>query len=514
MKEKKYVLEFKEIRKTFGSLVANDDIDLEIKEGTIHAIVGENGAGKSTLMNIVTCLHKPDSGDIFFRGQKVNFKNPMEASNNGIGMVHQEFMLFNDLSVLDNIIMGFEGGTNNLFIDREESRLKISDICDKYKFNIPLEVKINNLPVAMLQQIEIVKLLYRGADLLIFDEPTSVLTPQGIEGLFSAFKFLKSTGKTIIFITHKLKEVFAIADFITVLRDGRVTGNVLPSEVDETKLANLMVGREVILEAKKLKSHIGEKVMEVKNLSYTEHGTERLRNINFCLREGEILGIAGIAGSGQQKLSDIIVGLLKPQKNSEIFLFGKSIVEKTIRDRRLMGLGYIPQDRMNEGINGEATIWENAIMGFHIVHGFTSPIFLNKKEIGSYTNNIVGKYNVKIQSIKDKVTSLSGGNIQKLIIGREFSQGCKMLVVEDPTRGLDVGAIEFVWKKIIEIANAGVAILLVSHDLNEVMQLSDRILVMYNGLLKDAGGHGELDENEIGLIMTGGESGYETFTQN
>lgn len=514
MKDDEYILELRKIRKTFGSLVANDNIDLKIKKGTIHSIVGENGAGKSTLMNIVTCLHKPDSGEIIYKGQKINFKNPMEASKQGIGMVHQEFMLFNDLSVLENIIMGYEGGSNKIFIDKEGCKKNIKEICNQYKFNVPLDVMINNLPVALLQQIEIVKLLYRGADLLILDEPTSVLTPLGIEGLFSALKFLKNIGKTIIFITHKLKEVFAISDYITVLRDGKVSGNILPSEINEAKLASLMVGREVILKAQKLDSVFGEKVLEVKDLSYIDNGSYRLRDINFDLRTGEIVGIAGIAGSGQQKLIETVMGLLKPEKGSRIFLFGENVVEKSIRERRLMGLGYIPQDRMNEGINTLSSIWENAIMGFHIVHGFKSKIFLDRKEVSTFTNQIIDKYSVKVQSIDDKVQSLSGGNIQKLIVGREFLQGYKLLVIEDPTRGLDVGAIEFVWKKIIEIAATGVAILLISHDLNEVMQLSDRIFVMYNGLLKEGGLHGELNENEIGLLMTGGESVYETFLKN
>lgn len=516
MIKEEYILELKNIRKTFGRLVANDDIDLKVRRGTIHAIVGENGAGKSTLMNIVTCIYKQDSGEILLNGENVNFKNPMEACEQGIGMVYQEFMLFNGLTVLENVIMGSEEFTRfGSFIDKKRIRKKIRDICEKYNFNIPLDVKIDNLPVALLQQIEIVKVLYRGADILILDEPTSVLTPQGIKGLFEALEFLKNIGKTIIFITHKLKEVFAISDYITVLRDGMVSGNVLPSEIDEAKLAELMVGREVILRAKKIKSEIGDTVLEVNNLNVEENDKSlHLKNINFNVKSGEIVGIAGIAGSGQQKLIESIIGLRKPDKGSGITAFGDNIIQKSIRERRCLGLGYIPQDRMTEGINPIATIWENAIMGYHVVHGFKSKIFLDRKEIESFTNQIIEKFSVKVQSINDKIGSLSGGNIQKLILGREFLQGYKLFVIEDPTRGLDVGAIEFVWKRIIEIAASGNAILLISHDLNEVMQLSDRILVMYNGMLVKGGLHGELNENEIGLIMTGGKPANEKISRN
>lgn len=507
MNETEYILELRDIKKTFGSLVANDNINLKVRKGTIHAIVGENGAGKSTLMSIVTNIHKPDSGEILLNGKKVIFKDPMDARAHGIGMVYQEFMLFQDLTVIDNIIMGFEEKKFGVFIDPKKSRKKIKDICDKYKFNIPIDSKVNNLPVALLQQIEIVKILYRGADILILDEPTSVLTPQGIEGLFNALKFLKQIGKTIIFITHKLKEVFAISDYITVLKDGKVTGNVLPSEIDEARLANLMVGREVILQTNKLESNFGKVVLDVKNLTVTDNeGVIRVKGLNFKVRSGEIVGIAGVAGSGQQQLIESIIGLRTPDKGSEILIFGQDSIHKSIRERRCMGMGYIPQDRMVEGVNAIASVWENAIMGYHIVHGFKSKLILDRKEIFSFTNEIVDNYSVKVQNINDKVKSLSGGNIQKLIVGREFSQDYKLLIIEDPTRGIDVGAIEFVWKKIIEIAASGVAVLLISHELNEVMQLSDRIMVMFDGTLSDGGLYKQLTENEIGLLMTSGAS--------
>jgi simple sugar transport system ATP-binding protein len=500
-----YVLELCSISKSFGNLKANDNITVRIKRGSVHAIIGENGAGKSTLMNIITDIYKPDRGEILLNGRRVQFKNPMDATRHGIGMVYQEFMLFEDLTVLENIIMGFEDRKFYLFLDKKASRQKVEEICKKYRFNLSLDTKIKDLPVAVLQQVEIVKVLFRGADILILDEPTSVLTPIGIEGLFEAIKYLKDIGKTIIIITHKLKEVFAIADYITVLKNGRVSGHVLPDEVDERKLASLMVGREVVLQGQKIKSVIGNSVLEVQNLSVKDSsGIMRTKRLNFTVHSGEIVGIAGVAGSGQQQLIEAVIGLILPEAGGDIIFNGRSIVRQSISQRRADGIGYVPQDRMTEGTNPKGTIWENAIMGYHLVHGFSSKIFLKRKEIKEFSESIINQYSVKAQGIDNRITSLSGGNIQKLVVGREFIQNNRLLIIEDPTRGIDVGAIEFVWKKIVNIAAAGTAVLMISHELNEVMQLSDRILVMYNGELFEAGKHGELSENEIGLLMTGG----------
>jgi len=506
MNSKNYVLQMKNIYKTFVSLIANNNITLNVERGTVHAIVGENGAGKSTLMNILTDIHNPDSGEIILNGEKVKFKDTLDAAKHGIGMVHQEFMLFNGLTVLDNLMMGFEEKIAGIFINKKKTRRRIEEICKKYHFNIPLDKKVDDLAVSMLQQVEIVKVLYKGAEVVILDEPTSVLTPQGIEGLFEAIRFIVEKGKTVIFITHKLKEVFAISDNITVLRNGRVMGNVTPGEINEEELASLMVGREVILKANKKRVQVGAPVLEVKNLQVKDKDDVlRVKGVDFEVRAGEIVGIAGIAGSGQQQLVEALFGLRDPEKGSEIMFLGENILDKSPRERRCMGMGYVPQDRMTSGVNALSSIWENAIMGYHIAHGFNNKIFLNHREIDDFTERVVDNYDVRHQSIYDKVKTLSGGNVQKLVVGREFIQKNALLIIEDPTRGIDVGAIEFIWKKIIEIAASGLGILLIGHELNDVMQLSDRILVIFNGKFSDGGRCNELNEKEIGLLMLGGD---------
>ena len=498
-----YVLELKGITKRFGPLTANERIDLAVKKGTVHSVIGENGAGKSTLMNVISGLYRPDEGELFVRGKRMRFKNPNEASQAGIGMVHQEFMLFPELTVLDNVMMGYEK-RKGIFLDRKAAKKQVETICREYHFNISLEEKVQNLSVSMLQQVEIVKILYRGVDIIIFDEPTSVLTPQGIEGLFEAIRFLVKNGKTVLFITHKLKEVMEISDAVTVLKNGRCIGTVTPSETDENKLAAMMVGREVFLTLEKRKREKRDILLEVKNFSVPDYeGREKLKEVSFSLRRGEILGIAGVAGSGQQELVEGLFGL-RGSSGGKILFEGEDITHLNCREHRLCRIGYVPQDRISEGVNREGTLWENAIMGYHIVKGFKSRRFIDKKQALEFTEKIVREFQVKASSPNDRVRTLSGGNIQKLIVGREFLQDNKLLIIEDPTRGIDIGAIEFIWRKIEELADRGTAVLLVSHELSEVMEVSDRILVMYDGRLYDGGRHGEKTETEIGLLMAGG----------
>ncbi len=500
------ILELRNITKTFGSLVANDHINFKLKKGTVHCIVGENGAGKSTLMNIISNIYEPDSGEIILRGEPVHFKDPMDACKKGIGMVHQEFMLCENMTVLDNIMLGFETTQTGLFLNKKTAQKRIENICEKYNFNIPVDALVADLPVSVLQQVEIVKVLYRGAEILILDEPTSILTPQGIEGLFNAIRFLVSSGKTVIFITHKLKEVLEIADHITVFKDGKVVGDVLPSEVDEKKLASMMVGRDVLLTVTKIDKQIGEPVLEVKNLSVRDQdGNLRVKNANLTVRAGEIVGIAGVANSGQTELVEALFGVTQPDKGSAVLFDGKDITRADCREHRCLGIGYIPQDRLHEGVNYGAPIWESAIMGYHIAHGFKHKALLDYKEIKSFSDRIISEYSVKTSGRNAKVRTMSGGNVQKLIVGREFIQNNKLLIIVDPTRGIDIGAIEFIWKKITEMAAAGVAILLVSHELNEVMELSDTLKVIYNGRLYDAGKSHEKSEEEIGLLMMRGD---------
>lgn len=498
-------LELKGITKTFGSFVANDKIDLSVEKGTIHAIVGENGAGKSTLMNVLSGVHRPDGGTIYINGKAQRFTSPIMASRAGIGMVYQEFMLFPELSVLENVIMGFEQTSVPCIVDRNKSRKAVEAICEEYSFNIPLNTKVSLLPVAMLQQIEIVKVLYRGADIIIFDEPTSVLTPQGIVGLFKAFRALTEKGKTIIFITHKLQEVLSIADDITVLKDGRVTERTKPALTSEKQLAQAMVGREVMLTANKLDKTVGETLLDVRNLVVLgENGQPKVKGIDLQVRAGEIVGIAGIAGSGESELSSALFGLT-PTHSGEIRFKGPAIEKLSCRERRSLGIGYVPQDRNAEGSNRGASLWENCMMGYHVAHPFKRRALIDHKQIYQFTKDVVKDFNVKAASISATASELSGGNVQKLIVGREFSQDNALLIIEDPTRGIDIGAIEFIWKKIEEMAASGAAILMVSHELHEVMEVSDRIFVMNNGALIDAGRRGEKTEEEIGMLMLGGE---------
>lgn len=498
-------LQLKSITKSFGPLVANDSIDLTVRKGEIHAIIGENGAGKSTLMNVLSGIHQPDSGEILINGKKQRFANPTAANRAGIGMVHQEFMLFPELSVLDNIIMGFEQTALPFVIGRRKSEKAVREICEKYSFNVPLHARADSLPVAVLQQVEIVKVLYHGADIIIFDEPTSVLTPQGIEGLFKAFRALTEKGKTILFITHKLQEVLAVADSITVLKDGRVTCHTSPDKTDEKELARMMVGRDVLLSAVRPEKSMGEDTLRVEKLSVLdEKGKLKVRDVSFSVKAGEIVGIAGIAGSGERELIAALFGLI-PSTSGSISFKGKSIEKLSTRERRKLGIGYVPQDRNAEGANRGASLWENCMMGYHVAHGFKSRWLIDHKEIYDFTQRVVENYSVKAASIFSNVGELSGGNVQKLIVGREFMQKNDLLIIEDPTRGIDIGAIEFIWAKIQELSAAGVSVLMVSHELNEVMELSDRILVMYDGRLIEAGLHGEKSEEEIGILMTGGQ---------
>jgi len=508
MKPLETIIKLIDVTKRFGTLVANDKINMEIKAGTIHSIIGENGAGKSTLMNMLVGLLEPTSGEILLRGKRVNFKNANQANRNGIGMVHQEFMLFENLTVLENIILGHEKIKGKWFIDKEKARKEIEDICEKYHFPLPLDALIRDLPVAVQQQVEIVKVLYRGADIIILDEPTAVLTPQGIEGLFEALKFLVSKGKTILFITHKLKEVLAISDSITVLKNGRVTGHVLPQDVDEVKLASLMVGREVILTVDKPPKTIAEPVLEVRDLTVKgDDGLDKVKHVSFQVRKGEILGVAGVAGNGQRELVEALFGMRRIEQGAVQF-HNRDVTQLGPREKRLLGIGYVPQDRLRLGSNTKAPIWENTLMGYHLTEPFRKKIVLDKKRALQYAEQVVQKFQVKTDSVNNNVRNLSGGNIQKVIVGREFLLDNKLLIIEDPTRGIDVGAIEFIWKQIVDIAKSGISVLLVSHELNEIISLSDRVMVLYGGEVAGIVEGEDINEQKLGLLMTGGQQGH------
>lgn len=412
--------------------------------------------------------------------------------------------MFPELSILDNIVMGYERTNKVGLLNRRKARTEVEELLKTYNFNIPLDGLVRDQPVAMLQQIEIVKILYRGANILIFDEPTSVLTPSGVEGLFRAMHFLISKGKTILFITHKLKEVLQVADEITVLKDGTVAGHTTPADTSEERLASMMVGRDVMLKAVKQDKEKGSPILQITGLhTANDDGVEKIKGIDLTVHAGEIVGIAGVAGSGQVELVQCLFGLRTPT-SGKILVDGEDLTNASCREHRCSGIGLVPQDRMTDGCNRVAPIWENCIMGYHIVHGFHNKWLIDRGEAEKFSQQIVDDFSVKVSSLYETIASLSGGNVQKVIVGREFSQNNKLLIMEDPTRGIDIGAIEFIWKKIEELAASGTAVLLISQELNEVMEVSDRIQVIYDGKLYDGGMHGELNETQIGLLMTGG----------
>mgnify|MGYP001438077567 CR=1 FL=1 len=492
------------IVKCFGPVRANDGIDFTVKHQEIHCLLGENGTGKSTLMNILFGLYHPDAGEIFINEKKASIANPNDAYALGIGMVHQHFMLVGQLTVLENIILGKESG--GFFLNRRESRARVEELVERFGFRIDLDEKVVNLSVGMKQRVEILKTLYRGADIIILDEPTAVLTPQGIEGLFQAIRYLTKHGKTVILITHKLKEVMEISDYITVLKNGEVTGNLYPGDTDEHGLASLMVGRQVLFNTSKQEKETGGTVLDVKGLTVVgSDGIEKVKNVDLSVKKGEIVGIAGVAGSGQGELIEAVFGLRRP-KTGTITYKGQDITFATPKEKREKKIGYVPQDRLATGCSTACSLVENCIMGYHVAHRFRNPLLVNKKEAEDFTRKVVEQFQVKTQDIHDKMGTLSGGNIQKAIVGREFLQDNDLLIIEDPTRGIDVGAIEFIWQKIIDIAGKGVSVLLVSHELGEVMELSDRILVMYNGeIVGNLENTPDLDEKTIGLYMLGGK---------
>ena len=505
-----YILELSNICKYYGSLAANKDISLKIKKGSVHAIVGENGAGKSTLMNIIAGVNRPDSGKIILNGKEQVFKNANDANRAGIGMVQQEFMLFEDLSVLDNIILGYEGVERGIFINKKSCAENIQAICEENGFHFDIHAIVRDLPIAVQQQVEIVKVLYRKADIIILDEPTAVLPYQEVQGLFKAIRYLVSQGKTVLFITHKLKEVLEISDIVTVMRNGQISGEISAQEANEISLTNMMVGREVMLKLNKKATEHKKDVLKIDGLKVRDdRKILRVKDVSLSLKQGEILGIVGVSGNGQNELVEAITGL-RNYEAGEIYMNDKMLEGGSIRNNRLQGMGYVPQDRMRYGSSRESTLVENSIMGYHLQHLKKGPGLMDYAGAEKFARDIISNYRVKAGSELDNAGSLSGGNLQKLIVGREFSQGHKVLVIEDPTRGIDVGAIEFIWHEIQkQVEEEGVSVILITYDLTEAMTLSDRILVMFDGTFNHEFIGPDYDEKEIGLYMMGGGSNEE-----
>ncbi len=493
-------LELKGISKSFGNLQANNQINLKVGKGEIHAILGENGAGKSTLMNIVYGLLQPDSGEILVDEKLVKILEPADAIKYGIGMVHQHFMLIPVFTVAENIALGREKSKFGI-MSFAEIKTKIKKLSDEFKFDIDPDAIIEDLPVGVQQRIEIIKALMYEAKVLILDEPTAVLTPQETDELLNVMKILKSRGTSIIFITHKLREVRAVADKITIIRLGKVVGTQLPSASQE-ELANLMVGREVDLAPNKAAFNPSGNILEINDLSiFNDSGRKVVSNLSLNIRAGEILAIAGVQGNGQSELARAIVNLEK-HKSGSIKLDGKEILGSTVRDSLRAGIAYIPESRELDGLIATFSITENLILDVHDLAPAASRGQLNRSYISENATTLVKEFDVRTQSIEANSSSLSGGNKQKVVLARELSREVKLVVAAQPTRGLDVGSIEFVYEKLLAERANKKAILLISSELDEVMELADRIAVIYKGEIVGVV-DSDVSREKLGLMMAG-----------
>lgn len=496
------MLEIRNVKKAFGDCVANEDVSLRVKAGTIHAIVGENGAGKSTIMKVVYGFYRPDSGEISYDGKPVTIRSPHDAIALGIGMVHQHFMLVDTMTVAENIILGAETGSVAA-LDLNKARAEIRKMSEDLKLNVDPDAVIEDLSVGAQQRVELLKALYRDAKLLILDEPTAVLTPQEVNELFAILRRMKDQGKTIIIITHKLDEVLAISDEVTVLRDGRSVGNVRTAETSAADLARLIVGRDVLLRVEKPDASPGEVVLAVKNVSIPGKHGEAVKGVSIDVRAGEIVGIAGIEGNGQTELIEALAGLTHVSEGS-VTLNGRDITKANARLRKELGVAHIPEDRHRRGLLLDSDLGENSILGVHYREPIAKNGFISSAAVSARAEGIIRDFDVRPPNPNQLAHALSGGNQQKLIIGREFELDPKLLLVSQPTRGVDIGAIEFIHRKLIELRDSGSAVLLVSAELEEVTALADRLLVIREGEFV-----GEVDPKTtsteaIGLLMTGG----------
>ncbi|AOV08216.1 ABC transporter ATP-binding protein [Sporosarcina ureilytica] len=497
-----YVIEMLGIRKEFGNFVANDNINLQLKKGEIHALLGENGAGKSTLMNILFGLYQPEAGEIRVRGERVNISNPNIANDLGIGMVHQHFMLVENLTVTENIILGNEPKKRGVINIRGAAK-KVEEISKLYGLNVDPYAKIEDISVGMQQRVEILKTLYRGAEILIFDEPTASLTPQEINELIQIMKKLIQEDKSIIIITHKLQEIMDVSDRVTVIRKGEGIGTVNTSETDPEELATLMVGRQVSFKTEKGPSNPQDEVLKVENLVVEDsRGIEKVKKLNLSVRRGEIVGIAGIDGNGQSELIEAITGL-KKVKSGKITINNADVTNKKPREITETGIGHIPQDRHKHGLVLDFTVGYNAVLQTYYQKPISNKGFMDYKLISKKARELIDAYDVRTQGEHALARSLSGGNQQKLIIGREIDRDPELLIAALPTRGLDVGAIEFIHKRLIEQRDRGKAVLVISFELDEIMNVSDRIAVIYDGQIIDVVNQNETNEQELGLLMAG-----------
>jgi ABC-type uncharacterized transport system ATPase subunit len=497
------VIEMKGITKVFPGTIANDNVDFELLRGETHVLLGENGAGKTTLMNILYGLYKQEKGEVYVSGNLVNINTPNDAIKLGIGMVHQHFMLVHNFTVAQNIVLGIEP-KKGFKVDMNKAIHDVKEISERYGFAIDPSAVIEDISVGQQQKVEILKALYRGAEILILDEPTAVLTPQEIEELGVIIRNLEKEGKSVILITHKLKEVMSMSDRVTIIRRGKVTGTVNTKETSIDELAELMVGRKVNLTIDKNPANIKGEILKVENLCASDHrGLPAVKNLTLTVHGGEILGIAGVDGNGQTEFLEVLTGLRKP-KSGKITLDGKNIYGKSPRHIASSGVGHIPEDRHKRGLILDYSIFENSVLGIHKKAPFSKGIVMNYKEIRKHCDKLIRDFDIRTPNADVAALSLSGGNQQKLIVAREISRDPQLLIAAQPTRGLDVGAIEYIHKRLVGERDNGRAVLLVSLELDEVLALSDRIAVMYDGEIVDILAREDATEQKLGILMAGG----------
>ena len=497
------ILELRNITKRFPGVLANDHINLTLNQGEIHALLGENGAGKTTLMNILYGLYEQDEGEILVHGKEVKIESPSDAITAGIGMVHQHFMLIPVFTVTENVMLGQESTFSGGFLDHKTAAQKISDISSQFNLQIHPYDYIKDLPVGVQQRVEIIKLLYREADILILDEPTAVLTPQEVDELFKIMRSLVEQGKSIIFITHKLREVLDIADRITVIRRGKVVGETTPGRANKNQLAEMMVGREVRLEIEKTPHKIGEKVLEVQDLVVMDERHQiAVDGLSFDVCAGEILGIAGVQGNGQTELVEALTGL-RQAAEGKIIVLDSEITNFTPRQVTELGTAHVPEDRQRDGLVLTFPVADNLMLNTYYQEPFSRGVILQEQPILDSANKLIKEFDIRTPGANTSAGSLSGGNQQKVIVAREFSRPIKLLIASQPTRGLDVGSIEYIHRRILEKRDDGCAVLLVSSELDEIMELSDRIAVMYRGKIVHILTSEEATKEKCGLLMAG-----------
>lgn len=507
------IIELANITKRFGTLAANDGITLDVRQGEVHTLLGENGAGKTTLMNILYGHLQPDSGTMRVGDQEVRFRSPRDAIQRGLGMVHQHFMLVPPLTVAENVVMGTRP-TGWLHLDIREVEHRIQALAERHGIAIDPTIPVAQLSVGIQQRVEILKILYRDAHILILDEPTAVLTPLETEDLFRTLHALTEMGYSVIFISHKLNEVMAISHRITVLRQGRVMATVPRKETTPRELARMMVGREVFLQVEKEDVEPGEALLVGDNLSAAnDEGIRALHNVSFEVRAGEILGFAGVEGNGQRELAEVLAGM-RPAASGSITLNGEDVTGMTTRARMERGLAHIPENRSRFGVVAEYPVWENTILQHYYQSPFARRGILQRPAIRSRAEEIVRAFDVKTESVDAAVEELSGGNQQKLLVGRELAQDPLVLIAAQPTRGLDVGAIEYIHKRLLEQRAAGKALVLISTELEEVLSLSDRVAVLYRGEIIGVMRSGGINMNTLGLLMLGKKPSDELASAN